>query len=71
MARINVGAPVARPVDPLEEEMKRLQRLQYMENVKRMGGKTWAEVAADFENEMEDLKKAEAATFRNSNRRGS
>ena len=45
--------------DEVEVEMKRLRQLQYMENVKKLGGKTFAEVCQDFEAEMDELKRQE------------
>lgn len=48
--------------DEVEVEMKRLRQLQYMENVKKLGGKTFAEVCQDFENEMDELKRQARGT---------
>lgn len=45
--------------DEVEVEMKRLRQLQYMENVKKLGGKTFSEVCQDFESEMDELKRQE------------
>lgn len=52
---------------PMDLEMfKRHQR--YMQNVERIAGKTWPEVAAEFESEMEMERKARMANQKKGDR---
>lgn len=47
--------------DSNDEVQKELRRLTYLTNVEKICGKTWPEVAAEFEAEMAEIKRLENA----------
>lgn len=47
--------------DSNDEVQKELRRLTYLTNVEKICGKTWPDVAAEFEAEMAEIKRLENA----------